>query len=161
MSNLGWNFSAGNHNPPVLFFLINCPNLTLHISKQSERLFTIFDFLWNKNSSISIIHVPFVKAWVNYSTLHLYPECTNPELHLSWHIHFPNSIIPNVICIVNPLNRGRSGMHPLGVGGPWHCRIWDWHIWEIDTIGISAFGEHAFTMKTENWIIENNRMRIE
>ena len=77
-------------------------------------------------------------------TLHLNAECTNPKLHLSRYVDFPWSIIPNAICIVNPLKRGLSRIHLWGVGGSWLFRIRVWRIWEIATVGISTYGEHAF-----------------
>ena len=48
----------------------------------------------------------------SFRILHLYPEWYNPESSISW---IPSS--QTAICMLNPLKRGQSGIHPLVVGG--------------------------------------------
>ena len=76
----------------------------------------------NHFSNLSTYFSSFQKLQlVKKMMLRLFPECINPKLHVSWYVDFPNSIFPaKNDCNFHPLDCGRSGIHPLGVGGSTH-----------------------------------------
>ena len=95
--NLGffWNYCLNQEKPDKM-----CPSN--NTSMAMTRLYL------QQNNLIKMNHSTYMMSWTkqffsadkkNFKGLRLYPECTNPKLHQSRYVVFPNAQIPTGTCV--------------------------------------------------------------